>query len=324
MKKTIATFSTKMLPYAGAALTGLVLSNAAWADSIRQSWNGNGHFYQRFDRLETWGNAKQHCESLGAHLATITSSDEQKFIQDKFLADQSIDYYFFLGGTDAASQYNWKWITGEAWIYTNWQSGQPDNNTNEDYLAIRGFAYNGYSHNYKWHDVYIDDTLQGHICEWSTNNFVGTTVVPDLNGNGVDEIAALWVAYQTGKHTVQIKDPASKAIISTLTFATNFKPPQGVVALADLNGNGVPEIGVLFNNGGPAVQIKDAKNNNKVLKTLNFLGGQYAPKAVNVVPDANGNGFSEIIVLGSNKNTGKGKSEIRDSKTDTVLDAVGF
>ncbi len=312
----------KFISCACATLTGLVLANPAQADSTRQAWDGNEHYYQRFDRLETWGNAKQHCESLGAHLSTITSIDEQKFIQNNFLANQDGGYQFFIGGSDAAAQFDWKWVTGEAWIYTNWESGEPQNRAGEDYLAINGNYSNGSSYNYKWHDVTAADTYQGHLCEWSTNNFVGTTMVPDLNGNGVDEIAALWVDYKLGAHTVQIRDPSRNTVLSTLTFATTFNPPQGLVVLADLNNNGIPEIGVLFSSGGPVVRIKDAKNNAVTLRTINFLGGTYTPRGVNVIPDMNGNGSSEILVLG--KGRGKAKAEIRDSKTDTVLGTAGF
>lgn len=33
----------------------------------------------------------------------------------------------WLGGTDAAKEGTWQWLTGEAWSYQNWASGEPNN-----------------------------------------------------------------------------------------------------------------------------------------------------------------------------------------------------
>ncbi|MGH8474258.1 MAG: C-type lectin domain-containing protein [Methylococcales bacterium] len=321
----------------------------AQADSTRIIWNvngnvngnGNDHYYQRFDRLETRGDASQHCESLGAHLATITSGDEQNFIQGNILAGINANQSYFIGGDGAdssggaGSDTGWKWITGEPWNYTNWavngSERQPNNrtvnNTNEDYLIIFAAANADQGLRYKWFDVFVNDAYQGHICEWSFDRFIGTTSVPDLNGNGVDEIAALFVDHRNGEHTVRIKDPASKALLSILTFQTSFNPPQGVVALADLDldQNDTPEIGVLFSENGPVVQIKDAQNNNTLLNTIRFLNSAFTPVSVTAIADTNGNGSSEILVLGNNSNRlGKAKSQIRDSRTTDVLNKVGF
>jgi hypothetical protein len=34
----------------------------------------------------------------------------------------------------------WKWVTGETYSYTNWNSGEPNNAGNEDYVQ---FVSNG-------------------------------------------------------------------------------------------------------------------------------------------------------------------------------------
>jgi hypothetical protein len=157
-------------------------------------------------------------------------------------------------------------------------------------------------------------------CEWSANNYVGVANVPDLNGNGSAEIASLYVDYITGKHTVKIRDPKTDRDINTLTFKTSFWPPQGLIVLKDINGNKVPEIGVLSLDGGyPAVDIKDAKNNNALLKTIRFLTAAYNPKEISVYPDNNGNGYNDITVLGIHKSTNTPKAETRDSKTGALL-----
>ena len=41
----------------------------------------NDHRYQVFDTSMRWTEAEEYCESLGGHLVTITSEEEQKFIE---------------------------------------------------------------------------------------------------------------------------------------------------------------------------------------------------------------------------------------------------
>jgi hypothetical protein len=308
----------------GTALAGLVLANATQAaDSAKLFWAVNSHYYQRFEHGNmVWADAKKACEGLSAHLATITSANEQVFIETHLLTGVAnparSDY--FIGGMQAAQNLNWKWITGEVWSYEKWLPGEP---SSEGYLLINP------NPNYyfgTWWDAGSTYFGQGYICEWGNNNSIGTAVVPDLNNNDVDEIAILWVDYKTGKHTVQIKDPKTNRVLNTLTFATDFAPPQGMVVLNDLNGNGTPEIGVLYLSSVkvPTVQIKDAMNNAITLKTMSFLDQNYAPRAITASPDSNHNGSSEITVLGRQNTTAKDVARMRDSKTEDILYTVGF
>ncbi|SJM92035.1 hypothetical protein CRENPOLYSF2_2510001 [Crenothrix polyspora] len=130
--------------------------------------------------------------------------------------------------------------------------------------------------------------------------------------------------YISGKHTVKIRDPKTDKVINTLYFKAGFtQPPQGLVVLKDINGNRVPEIGVLYTEfGQPSVGIKDAKNDKVLLDTLRFLDANYNPKEISVYPD--GNGYSDITVLGIRKTTNAPKAETRDSKTGKLLSDTPF
>lgn len=114
----------------------VLLYTSAYADSPRIQNSNNGHWYQRFDETMTWHNAKSHCESLGGHLATITSQQENDFVYNN-LASTS-PHISWLGATDEAQEGIWKWITGEDWNYTNWDTswypGEPSNFCGEHYL----------------------------------------------------------------------------------------------------------------------------------------------------------------------------------------------
>ncbi|WP_052700250.1 C-type lectin domain-containing protein [Methylocucumis oryzae] len=294
----------------------LITSTGAYADSNKIKWDSNGHFYQRFDRNFTWNESKAYCESLSAHLATITSDEENTFITSKVLPGGSYADYYYIGATDETTEGVWKWITGEPFAYNHWQPGQPNCRNGENYLLI-------YYTDSFWIDGFDDNgaSNEGLICEWSYNTFIGSTAigstaVPDINGNGYDEIAALYVDYQTSQHNVVIKDSKTGKLLSKLSFATDDHPPLGVVSVADLNDNGLPEIAVLYTDpstGVPKVTIKDVKNNKQTLKSFNVLGLGYTAKDITAIADLNGNGTDELTVIGVNGATGKAKSETRDS-----------
>jgi hypothetical protein len=140
---------------------------AAYADSPLVQYLANGHYYQRIDTFKTWTNARDHCRGLNGYLATLTSQGESDFAYQNLMqqgAQQGVPVW--LGGTDQVSEGNWQWITGEAWSYTNWAPGQPDNNNEQDHLAFwNNPAYPG-----RWDDGY-GDVLLPFICEldWPTD-----------------------------------------------------------------------------------------------------------------------------------------------------------
>lgn len=85
-----------------------------------------------------WYEAKAFCESIGGHLATIASEEEQAVV-DSLLRNGSKNSYWIGGNKD--SKGHWRWITSEDFIYTNWSYAQPDKNTytsseGEDVLMI--------------------------------------------------------------------------------------------------------------------------------------------------------------------------------------------
>ena len=138
-----------------------------YADSTYMCADGNygGHRYALYSGSKKWSDAKSYCESMGGHLVTITSAEEQAFIESLNTDDLSL----WIGGY-RDSQFVWHWVTGEAWSYTHWGDGEPNDSTavvsDENCLAIWP-AY--------WNDLNDLNTYEtnGFICEWD-NNFVGT------------------------------------------------------------------------------------------------------------------------------------------------------
>lgn len=111
-------------------------------------WSENGHAYSRvFINQTTWGQANDLATSMTfqgqqGYLATLTSQEENDFVVNTF----SITAEFWLGGfqfdTSNEPASGWGWVTGEAWDYTNWQPGSPNNQGGggvvEDALVLVG------------------------------------------------------------------------------------------------------------------------------------------------------------------------------------------
>ncbi|MDR1640551.1 MAG: S-layer homology domain-containing protein [Clostridiales bacterium] len=133
-----------------------------------------GHYYKNFSSgLMTWKDAALYCKSMGGYLASITSFGEEKFIEEKFINNNANTIYYWLGGTDQDQEGVWRWESGEPWNYTNWLSGEPNNNANlEHYLGI--WASNPEDNLTKtfWNDFTNDGSTpgflrSGFICEWN-------------------------------------------------------------------------------------------------------------------------------------------------------------
>lgn len=300
------------------------------ADSLKTKWATNGHYYKRYDNATTtWTDGQTACKNLGAHLATITSDGEQAFVYS-LVSGSPIKGWFAMGASDAAVEGAWQWVTGEGkdgWTYSNWYSGEPNGGSSENYMY---FEFSSYSGNSKWFNG-GNGTTNGYVCEWSTNNYIATAEVPDQNGNGRPEDAILYVDFASSYHTVVLRDrqgPVHAKVGISLTFAKNDIPPKGLAVIADTNGNGKPEIGVLdvnYSTNVLVVRIKDVSDNSVYLRTLNFFTtGTHVPVSLSVGPDSNGNGAYELTVMATNKDTGKAFSETRDSKTGALLNSNAY
>ena len=119
----------------------------------------NGHYYQIFNNKVSWSEANRLCKEKGGHLATITSQGEQDFI-DSLNSSRS---RLWIGGyRSSGTSGDWRWITGEAWSYTNWRIGEPNNSSNVKSNENRAAVWPS-----AWNDLNDDSSEQGgYICEW--------------------------------------------------------------------------------------------------------------------------------------------------------------
>lgn len=112
----------------------------------------NGHHYYLSDYPVNPSAAYGEAAAAGAYLASITSAGENAWLAARVPA------YITIGLSDAASEGNFVWDSGEPLSYSNWWPGEPNNVGNEDYTVIN-FNQTG-----RWNDV-PDWTSQRFIIE---------------------------------------------------------------------------------------------------------------------------------------------------------------
>lgn len=120
-------------------LSAACLSTLSLASVVewRVADGGNGHLYDvvRSETRLTWEDARAHASALGGHLATLTSAAEDQFVFALVASRPEAWQGNTFGGpwlgafqpspTGTAPDQGWVWVTGEAWSYTNWSSGEP-------------------------------------------------------------------------------------------------------------------------------------------------------------------------------------------------------
>lgn len=134
-----------------------------------------GHFYEFVASSNiNWTDSRDGAEArslfgLEGYLATITSQAENDFIRQKLGADA------WIGGSDAAVEDEWRWVTGpEAGTqfsqgstpvngqFANWNALEPNNSGgNEDYAEI--YSTDGVG---KWNDLPDSGILGGYVVEY--------------------------------------------------------------------------------------------------------------------------------------------------------------
>ncbi|XP_059529425.1 brevican core protein [Myotis daubentonii] len=79
-----------------------------------------GACYKHFSTRRSWEEAETHCRMHGAHLASISTPEEQRFINDRYRE------YQWIGLNDRTIEGDFLWSDGVPLLYENWNPGQPD------------------------------------------------------------------------------------------------------------------------------------------------------------------------------------------------------
>jgi hypothetical protein len=144
-------------------------------------WSNNGHLYEvLIDTEATWDQAKAQAEALGGHLVTITSAEEQEFIEYLLVTSSAQTGAYWIGLIETTTEGIYTWDNGESLSYVNWYPGQPDNALGQFGGENRGHIVwavepeaSHFANRGKWNDLRAEG--------WDINPFGD---YPDLNRGG--------------------------------------------------------------------------------------------------------------------------------------------
>ena len=197
--------------------------------------NYNGHSYYRSTGTAVWTTAKTNCSNMGGHLVTITSAAEQTFIYNLWPSG-------WIGLTDEVTEGTWRWVTGETYSYSNWNSGEPNNSGNEDYVQ---FVTNG-----KWNDLNNTQSL-AYVLEFE---YLVTT--------------SSWTYYKTVYTNSSGYFSISEAYDPSKEYYIQLDAPTTVQALLLSDAQSVSNVALgKTNKTGLTFQMYDVNNDNKITVT---------------------------------------------------------
>jgi hypothetical protein len=155
-----------------AALAVLALQPAMTRDARAAPvrWSGNGHLYEVRVVSEglNWVQAELRAYGLGCgwYLATVTSKAEHDFVfglvkkrAGIFAGVEGPWLGAFQKNDQAEPAGNWRWVTDEAFRYTRWAPGQPDD-VRDDELFLN------YRNDGGWNDALASLLTKGFVVEF--------------------------------------------------------------------------------------------------------------------------------------------------------------
>ncbi|XP_067358364.1 aggrecan core protein isoform X2 [Channa argus] len=102
-----------------------------------------GNCYRYFADKLTWSEAEQHCQDINGHLVSITSEEEQKFV------NTNGQDYQWIGLNDKEVENEFSWTDRSALAFENWRPHQPDNFfVSEEHCVVIVLENGG-----QWNDV---------------------------------------------------------------------------------------------------------------------------------------------------------------------------
>jgi hypothetical protein len=138
----------------------------------------NRNYYQAVEIEQgiTWADANAAATGMAygqckSHLATITSANENAWLTANF--PDAIEGGYWLGGQQAEGASDpaagWGWVTGENWLYTNWEVIEPNDFGGIDEESLQFFrpVFDGFTEPGTWNDgVGETEGAFGYVVEY--------------------------------------------------------------------------------------------------------------------------------------------------------------
>jgi hypothetical protein len=92
----------------------------------------NGSRYYVSNGIAPWNQANSGAQSIGGNLVTLNNSAENNWLNTQLSGSAQ----HWIGLNDATTEGSFVWASGISSSYTNWASGQPNNQNNQDFAAF--------------------------------------------------------------------------------------------------------------------------------------------------------------------------------------------
>jgi hypothetical protein len=108
-------------------------------DGLTDGWEAGVGRFSIIEGSFTWNQARTHSVTTGGYLATFTSAAEWALALES-LGAQALDPFagLWIGATDSVDEGTWTWGTDEAFGFSNWGDGKPDNAGDADFAEVAG------------------------------------------------------------------------------------------------------------------------------------------------------------------------------------------
>ena len=206
---------------------------------------GDRVYYISDGGFPSYAAASAAADNYLGHIASINSAAENSWLVSTGGWSNGV----MVGGNDVASEGSWVWDSGEAWTYSNWAPGEPNNvgSQGEDYLQLLSGG--------TWNDI-----------PWLTNRRV------------LFELAYFTIAEDlpAGDHTLTITDSQGVEVTQTFTI-TQPAPMEAALSSSPASGCGANANGSLSAviTGGAAPYSYAWNNGANTATANNIAAGNY-------------------------------------------------
>ena len=137
------------------------ISSSVQAHVLDGAKEWNSHYYKVIQISLEWEQASKFCQSMGGHLATAETADENEFLKQIFFKNEGASRCWIGGTRD--KQKIWRWVTGKVIAdYFDWSNGEPRSDGN---VGGPSLCLSRNRNVIKWDNLWSSNKYI-FICEW--------------------------------------------------------------------------------------------------------------------------------------------------------------
>jgi hypothetical protein len=202
----------------------------------------NGHAYYESTDQYLWTQSRDIATTLGGHLVTINSADENMFIYNNIRQPDN-DWGAWIGLMNTGTPGSFAWVTGEPLTFTNWNFNEPNNQGGsatfvaEPYVHILGFDFFD-----RWND--IGTTYMKFIAEFESPVYTFRQISGPMNGSE-QQPGVYTICYERTNTMTQAKDTCCFNVTVVCNNNTNVIVSERRVNTEPVNTNLVKGFNVI-------------------------------------------------------------------------------